>query len=67
MQTAVHALIAAFDSRGIDLSEARDFLRETLIPEFPAQAFGQLVGNGSGTTTELALDGDEAKHIFLCS
>ena len=62
VKSAVHALVTTRYCRGIDSSNLGYLLREFMVPEFPAQPLGQLLGNLSAAASEFTLDCDDAIH-----
>ncbi len=62
VKSAVHALVTTRDCRGIDAGNLGDFFGQLMIPEFPAQPLGQLLGNFPAAASEFTLDCDDAIH-----
>src|SRR5204863_2644286 len=62
VKSAVHALVTTRDYPGIDAANPGDFFGQLMVPEFPAQPLGQLLGNLSAAASEFTLDCDDAIH-----
>src|SRR5690348_9324245 len=62
VKRAIHAFVAARHRGGIHAGNLGDFFGELMIPKFPAQSFGQLLGNFSATASEFAFNSDDAIH-----
>ena len=62
VEAAIHALVAALNGGLVNVGEAGDLFGEALVPESPAEMFGELGGDGAAAATVLPFDGDHAKH-----
>src|SRR5207244_12844926 len=62
VKSAVHALVTTRYCRGIDPGNLGDLFGQLMIPKFPAEPLGQLLGNLSAAASEFTLDCDDAIH-----
>src|SRR5205814_7427520 len=62
VEKRVNAFLEALDGCLIDMGLARNLGGERLVPNFPAQARGELFGDSGSARAVLALDGDDADH-----
>ncbi len=62
VEEGVDAFLAFFDGGDVGLSAAGDFAGEFLIPELPAEFFGEFLGDGGAAAAILAFHGDDADH-----
>src|SRR3989441_6593374 len=62
VKSAVHTFFAALDCGAVHLGQFGDFLRQGVVPQFPAEAAGKLAGNFARAASEFAFDGDHPVH-----
>ena len=58
-------LCALFDDTAIAFHNARDLVREQLVPELPAEAVGDLLGDFASAAAVFTFDGDDSNHRRL--
>src|SRR5262249_6112806 len=55
----------AFDFGLGTVGEARDLLRQLLVPQLPSQMFGKLLGDFAAAASVFPFDGDDPDHDAL--
>ncbi len=60
IEEGIHALVAALGFAMVDIGGAGDFCGDFLVPEFPAEAFGERFGDERAAAAVFAFEGDDS-------